>query len=271
MRPFVIAALAVLVVASPAAAQFTARYEGVQKVGDKRVPVVQQISIDQGRVAMVLKGERSGRILFLQKDNVLRMIDDSGKTWMDLDRAAMKQQIGGAMDEMQKQMANMPPEQRAMVEKMMKGNMAAAKTPPPTVYMWTKEHQKVKGYDCTKVEVLEGEEKRAEYWGTPSADFKLKEPERATVIAMQSSLRDFLIQVAPAGGNPNRAFQWDTSTDGFPLISRCFTGADTTLDVRLTSWDRKPIADDLFKVPDGYAKQDMGLPPAGARGPRKPR
>jgi hypothetical protein len=84
--------------------------------------------------------------------------------------------------------------------------------------------------------------------------------ERATMLAMQGYPRDYTIQVMPAGGNDNspRAFQWDTNVDGYPLISRCFSGDKMTLDLHFESIDRKPLASELFQVPSGYKKEDLG-------------
>jgi hypothetical protein len=163
------------------------------------------------------------------------------------------------MDEMQEQLAKMPPEQRKMAEQMMQGAMGRAKAQPHTTYVWTKEKQTIKGYECTKVEAMVGDEKRSEYWGTTSADFKMTPDERNTMLAMQGYLRNFMIGVSMGGGEggSSRAFQWDTSVDGYPLITRCFDHGDTTLDLRLESSDRKPLTKDLFEVPSGFKKQDF--------------
>ena len=59
--------------------------------------------------------------------------------------------------------------------------------------------------------------------------------------------------------------------DGYPLISRCYDGDVMTLDVKLQRFDRKPLANDLFQVPDGYAKQDLGGgSPGSPKGRGKP-
>lgn len=252
-------ALAVVLHAAPAAAQFNAYYSGTLRAAGKDVPCSTQFSVDKGRVAAIFKGARSSRMLFTQNDNQLRIVDDATRTWLVLDRKQLAQ-LGGATDEMQKQLAQMPAAQREMAESMMKGVMSSMKPPTPTTYVWSKEHQKVLDYDCTRVDVMQGDVKKAEYWGTPSPDFKLGDAEHEAVLAMQGCLRDYMIMVTSAagGGAEPRPFQWDTSVDGYPLISRCFDGDVRTLDLTLTHFDRKPLAADLFTIPDGYKKQDMG-------------
>jgi hypothetical protein len=259
MRTAFLLALALLAGAAPASAQFNAYYAGTQHVNGKDLPCSTQFSVDKGRVAVFLKGARSSHMLFTQKDGTLRVVDDATRTWFDLDRKQLEG-MGSAMADMQKQLATMPAAQREMAESMMKGAMGGLQSPPPSVYVWSKDTLSVNGYPCTRVDVMQGDVKKAEYWGTPSADFKLGEAEHEAVLAMQGCLRDFTIMVKSvgAGGAESRPFQWDTSVDGYPLVSRCFDGDVMTLDVKLERFDRKPLAVELFAIPDGYKKQDLG-------------
>ena len=258
MRFSILAGLALCLGAAPAAAQFNAYYAGTQRVNGKDLPCSTQFSVDKGRVAVFLKGARSSRMLFTQKDGTLRVVDDATHTWFDLDRKQLAG-MGSAMADMQKQLVQMPAAQREMAEGMLKGAMDGMRPPPPSVYVWSKDTLSVNGYPCTRVDVMQGDVKRAEYWGTTSADFKLGEAEHEAVLAMQGCLRDFTIMVTSvgAGGAESRPFQWDTSVDGYPLISRCFDGDVMTLDVKLERFDRKPLANDLFQVPDGYTQQHL--------------
>ena len=64
----------------------------------------------------------------------------------------LAQQMSGMMAQMQAAMKNMTPEQRAMMEKMMKGKMPqAAAAAPKTVYT-AKGSGSVNGFSCTKYE-----------------------------------------------------------------------------------------------------------------------
>ena len=254
MRSSTAIALSLLCVAAPASAQFNTYYSGTERKDGKSVPATAQFSIEKGRAAMIMKGFRSSRMLFLEKQGILRMVDDASKTYFDMDHKATEN--AGAMDPMEQALAKMPPEQRKMAEQMM-GSMESAK-PKPTTYVWTKEKQTVKGYECTKAEAMVGDEKRSEYWGTTSPDFKMTTDERNTMLAMQGYLRNFTIMVKGGEGDgSSRPFEWDTSVDGYPLITRCFSHGDTTLDLTLASFDRKPIEKDLFEVPSGFKKQEL--------------
>ncbi|HYJ31671.1 MAG TPA: hypothetical protein VE326_00460 [Candidatus Binatia bacterium] len=259
MRHSVLIPLVLLIAGGPVHAQLNTFYRGVQTVDGKEYPATAQFSIEKGRVAMLMKGARSARMLFLESDHVLRIVDDQTKSYFDIEKGALPGGMG-MMAEAEKQLAKLPPEQRKMAEQSMGGMMSMA-PPAPTEYVWSNEHQTIGGYDCTRVDAMRGSEKRSEYWGTTSKDFAMSEAERKTMLAMQDYLRHSLIMVQSAGGGSGgdgtRAFQWDTSVDGYPIVTRCFDQGKMTLDLKLESFNRSALSKDLFEIPKGYAKQDL--------------
>ena len=56
-------------------------------------PATAQFSVEEGRVAMIMKGARSSRMLFLEKEQVLRIVDaledldDVQNVWFNADIA----------------------------------------------------------------------------------------------------------------------------------------------------------------------------------------
>jgi hypothetical protein len=83
----------------------------------------------------------------------------------------------------------------------------------------------------------------------------MSDAERKTMLDVQSYLRNFTIMVKSANDD-TRAFQWDTTTDGYPVISRCYRNGAMTLDLTLQSVSRKPIPEEAFALPDGYRRID---------------
>jgi len=255
--------LALCGAAAPVGAQFTTTYTGVQHVNDKDYPATAVFAIENGRIAMILTGAKHVRMLFDDKAQILRLVDEDGKQYVDLtkdSRAAMDP--SGQLAQMQKQLDAMPKEQRAMAEGMMKQAMAGmAQAQEQLVYNWTTDKLKISGYDCTRVEGIRGDQKVTEYCGSTSDDFKLKESERQTVLDMQGYLRNFLIMVK-SDDQSVRAFAWDTKTDGYPVLSRCFANGKMTLELTLATVSRKGPTDDQFKV-DGFKKMEMPKGPGG--------
>ena len=117
--------LALCGAAAPVGAQFTTTYTGVQHVNDKDYPATAIFAIENGRIAMILTGAKHVRMLFDDKAQVLRLVDEDGKQYVDLtkdSRASMDP--SGQLAQMQKQREALPKEQRAMAEGMMKQAMA---------------------------------------------------------------------------------------------------------------------------------------------------
>jgi hypothetical protein len=242
----------------PTSAQLTTTYTGTQRDGDKDVPASAEFTIQNGRALMVMKGSRAMRMIFDARAGVLHIISDDDKSFFDITRAnAAAGDPSGMMGEMQKQMEKMPKEQRAMAEGMMKGMMGSAATQPPLTYVWSKETREIAGYQCTLVAGMRGDNKVTEYCGSTSNDFKMSDAERATMLDMQGYLRNFGISVQ--SGDETRAFQWDTSVDGYPVLTRCYRNGTMTLELQLASVSRKPLPDEVFEMPRGYKPMDFGM------------
>jgi hypothetical protein len=243
---------ALIAAARPAEAQFMTTYAGTQTEGGASVPASALFAVEPGRAVMIMKGARSGRMVFDAKAQVLHVINDDDRSYFDVDKSTGGQ--GDPMQMMQQQMANMPAAQRAMAEGMMKS--VAGSMPPPLTYVWSTEKRTVAGYECTRVDGMRGSEKVTEYCGSTVPDLKMSDTDRATMLAMQSYLRNFSIMVRSADDG-SRAFQWDTSTDGYPVVTRCYRHGELTLDLTLQSVSRKPIPPDAFALPAGYRKMDL--------------
>jgi len=260
MRSLMLFPVALCATAAPAptSAQLTTTYTGTQRDGDKDVPASAEFTIQNGRALMVMKGSRAMRMIFDARAGVLHIISDDDKSFFDITRAnAAAGDPSGMMGEMQKQMEKMPKEQRAMAEGMMKGMMGSAATQPPLTYVWSKETREIAGYQCTLVAGMRGDNKVTEYCGSTSNDFKMSDAERATMLDMQGYLRNFGISVQ--SGDETRAFQWDTSVDGYPVLTRCYRNGTMTLELQLVSVSRKPLPDEMFEMPRGYKPMDFGM------------
>lgn len=266
MHRITLIALILLGTAGTSWAELSTYYRGVDRMTPSEVPATAQFSIEPGRGAFVMRSSRNVRMLFLEKEEVLRFVDDTGKTYFDMTKEWV-QPAGEGQAEMaanlEQELAQLPPEQRDAARALVQKSLETMKTTSAaSEYVWTKETAKVLGYDCTKVEIMRSGEKRGEYWGTRSKDFQMSDAERKTMLAMQEYLRNFAIKVFPgaSGGDAVRAFVWDTSVDGFPLISRCFDKGKMTLDLKAESSDRKALAKDLFQIPSDYKEFSIPVP-----------
>ena len=258
-RTLIIATATVLAAASPARADLNATYRGVDRTTGTEVPVTVQFSIGAERIAVIVKGPRSVRILFRQDPGSLRFVDDTGKSYFDIERCS--QADSGMLAGIEGQLSQLTPEQRQMAEGLIQGAEETDQALPTSPYAWTKEKRSILAHECTMVNVMEGDEKVADYCACTSKDFRLNGAELAAVTAMQACLGNVFPVLGPTGGANVRALQWDTSKDGFPLLIRGFGGGSATFDVTMESFDRKKAAADLFALPSDYAKAELSAPP----------
>jgi len=264
MRHIALIALILFGAAGSAKAELNANYRGVDRMTGDEVPATAQFSIEPGRVAVILKGSHDCRMLFLEGEGVLRFVDDVGKTYFDME----KSWIGSSADDQaavtagfEQELAQLPPDQQDAARELLRQALESEKAPAAPEYVRTKEKTKVLGYDCTKVEIMRDGDKRGEYWGTPSKDLQMSDAERKTMQSMGEYLRR-LTQMAPAGAGDaaTGAFEWDLSSDGFPLITRCFEKGKMELDLKAESFDRKALSKELFEIPSDYKELSIPVP-----------
>ncbi len=107
--------------------------------------------------------------IFDGTSQVMRMLNLEKKTYVEMTKAdveKMGQQVNAAMAQMQEQMKNLPPEQRALVEQMMRarGGLRGGPSPAQEVRVEYKPagSDKVGQWSCAKYEGFRASEKVAE-------------------------------------------------------------------------------------------------------------
>lgn len=234
MRIF-IAAVAVFTTVSPAVWAAGVRVQSEST--DLRSGAVTKIEmlLDQARMRVnITGGERNSAVLFLTDGGRDRMVmlDPAKNEYMEIDKAGMDQmaaQMGGIMAKMQEQMSKMTPEQRAMMEKMMKGGMpgmpggaGAPPKPAPTVYA-AKGSGSANGFACTKYEGTQGGAKVAEVCAAKPAALKFTPTDFAVFERMKQFTAGMQAMAAKspfAGMVPSGLAE--SGLDGFPVTQTRF-------------------------------------------------
>lgn len=241
---------------------------------DARESYVTVTKVEGNRMRMDtqgMDGKLASTVIFLGETDEMYMIDHDKKSYMVLDRErieALGQQMSQAMKQMQEALAQVPPEQREMMERMMKDKMGGGdyKPPSPPVVTDLGQSGSANGIACQ--------------WKQVARDGVLEEKacvcdESAIaggeeMVALAHEMRDFaegLMQLAKSVssiplfgggtvGNVGAAITADLG--GFPLISEAYDG-EQKLIRRSTfeSADEVSIADQEFTPPGGYKRQTL--------------
>ena len=244
------------------------------EAGDSYVTVTK---VDGNRMRMdtqSMEGQLASTAMFLGATDEMYMIDHKEKTYMLIDKEqieALASQMSDAMKQMEEALAQVPPEQRAMMEKMMKGRMPSANVEPPSPQVVTDlgESGSVNGVDCQWKQVTRDDKlERKVCVADPSSIAGAQE-----MVALAHEMRDFaegLMQMAKTASNmpmmgggtmASVGAAMHAELDGYPLIEEAYDG-EGKLMRRSTfeSADEVAIADSDFTPPSGYKKQSMPTP-----------
>lgn len=198
-------------------------------------------------------------VIFDGAKQVMYMISPSDNSYRELDKAtvdAMGQQMSKAMEQMQAQMANMPPQQRAMMEEMMKknmGGMMGGAQAKPTITLKEMGSEKVGAFNTTHYEMLSNGEKTQEIWAAPYDQAKLSPADFKTFQDM-SKFFESVTRNVPKG---SYSFSSMEQLKGYPVKMVQFTSGKPTHEWDLISVDQKSIDGSQFTVPAGMKKMEM--------------
>ncbi len=223
-----------------------------------------QVQIEGGRMrvdSVGAAGEKQS-IIFDGAKQVLWIVNHDKKTYREMTKADVDQaggQMAGAMAQMQEQLKNMPPEQRAMMEKMMqgRGGMPGMGAPPPqkTVYR-PAGSDKVGQWTCSKYDGYQGDKKTSEICTVGPETLGLG----VSDFDVTRQLGEFLGKLMPQ--NAGRVFSIgkveDQGFSGVPVRRAFWTGQEQTV-VELTDVSRQSFPASTFEVPAGFQKEPFGM------------
>src|SRR3972149_3617041 len=232
---------------------------------------ITEMKIEGNRMRTDSGGEDPTSMIFLGDTDEMYVIDHGEKTYLLVDRQtmeAMANQMNEAMKQMEQALANVPPEQREMMERMMKermGSMPSTSPPAEPVVRSLGERESVNGVACEWKEVTRNEVVDLKACVCGWTDMAGGDELRQMALEMKdfvSTLLDSFSSLASSAGfgsslaeNPMSSME---NLGGFPLISEDFDGGTLARRSRFQSVDEVAISDDEFRPPSGYKKQDLG-------------
>ena len=231
----------------------------VQKVTSGGTSMTTQAQIEKGRMRADIVNGTTGTqtVIFDAAKQVLDIINVDRKTYTEMTKADVDRlaaQMQDMMGQMQSMMANMPPEQRAQMEAMMRGRgMGMAMAPAPKTEYRKVGTDKVGKWTCDKYEGTRDGQKVSELCTVAPDALGLSTAD----IDLMRQLGQFFKQLLPQGiGMPDVGRPEDQGFSGLPVRSvNSIGGREVTTE--LTDVSRQTFADSLFAVPAGFQKEDM--------------
>lgn len=227
------------------------------------------IDSDKMRADMTSSTGQATTVMFLTDGGRDRfvLLDKVRNQYQEIDQQTMKQmtsQMQGAMAQLNDRLKSLSPEQRAMMEKMMKGQMPPGMgqmaKPEPVVYK-AKGGGNVNGFACTMYEGTRGAEKIVEVCTAQPNQLKVT----AADMQVFERLKQFTSEMTAAMGNfASGAEQFaDAGVPGFPVSRVTYGGGQVTQKSEVKSVGRMALTGSEFSL--GGAKKAEFMPGARKR------
>lgn len=233
--------------APPAAADTVLEFDTTDDAASTVRIVAGAVRIDGAR------GDENEWMLYRSAENALFIVSPADTSYTRLDEAAIDA-LGGQMDaaraEWADQLARLPPEQRAMAEKMMQqmtGGASLEKAPAPEPKP-TGEQQTVAGIDCADYVVNTGRGSEKLCVAEPEA-LAMSDDEFTTVRDMYTLLAKLSEATGFAGSAAPRA----DKLPGVPILIQQASGDRKQ---RLRSVAHPDLDAGIFRIPDDYRERD---------------
>ena len=260
-----IAASLLVALSSQAAVVITVETTDLTK---KNAPTeIGRISIDGKKMAVRGKdAEEVPQMIFRGDRSVLYAINPKAKEYLEVDKTTFDQ-IGDEMGEMMKQMeqrlADMPPQQRAMVERMMRNQMpGASKGASPIgkpVVKRTEQQEEIAGYPCRLYEIYVDDQRTREIWVTAWSNIDQGREAFGIFAELESFFEGLLdaMKNSPFAGAMQNPFDQLSKIDGFPVLTREFKDGSATRESLFKSVQTLELPPTAFEPPEDYAKRDL--------------
>lgn len=231
-----------------------------------------EISIEEPRLKMLVapseSNEAGGDMIWRGDLREMVVIDHDERSYMVMDEETIKSmasQVGQASVQIAEALKNVPEDQRAMIEKMMKDRMPQqAPILPVTEIRKTSESAEKAGYPCVKYSVfVDGREARR-LWVTEWDNLEGGEQVAEVFLEMSGFFSEMMESVKQAGslmggGNAgSSAFEQLSELGGFPVVSEELAD-DGSLESRseLRSTREQTFDPAAFEPPSGYKRRSM--------------
>lgn len=206
--------------------------------------------------------DAGARAVQIYKDKVVYILEMDEKRYTTLDKEGVDRlsgQISEARKQMEARMADMSPEQRAMVEKMMGSMGGTISGPEPArTLKATSRTDSAAGQSCKVWEVTVDGRKEEELCVVAPSSLPGGAEMMSTMRELGDLFKGFMQSLGGAGNNAiNNAWRDLQAVNGIPIITRTFDNGKATHEIRLTTVRTESVPAASFTVPTGFKQRKL--------------
>lgn len=194
-------------------------------------------------------------VIYHQDKGIFWAINNREKTYTEMTRAdikAMKSRMDEARKRMRDQMKDLPPEQRQMVEEMMKGKMQSQ--PAKTTFKKVQSKVKVNQWITDKYEGHRQGSLEKEVWSADMSELGLD----SDSLNVMTGLSDFFKELFPDSNavlKPgSKEWEKEMGYAGIPVKSIDYNNGQKTGVMEIKEIHKQDFPASLFEIPAGYTK-----------------
>lgn len=230
-----------------------------------------RVAVEGRRMTMEIapgaQNQRGGAMLFHGDRREMAILNHDDRSFMVFDAATMRQlagQMNQAFGQMQEAMRNVPDNQRAAVEQMMKsrGGRSNAPAGSPTEVRRMNQTAEVYGYPCQLYEVRRDGRKIRDLWVTDWNNIEGGR-ELAPAFADLAQFQQELMSALPQMGGGTEALEDNPFTamreiNGFPVATRDYNeDGSVKSETALRSAKSQRLGPETFQPPAGYQQRNL--------------
>ena len=216
-------------------------------------------------------GEKlDGSMIYRGDTKEMLMVSHQDKSYVVLDEATMKELVGvmsEAMAQFEEAMKDADPQERAMMEKMMKGRMPGMDGSEEVEPVIKKAgSSKVNSYSCTLYDVYRGDEKSSQHCVASWSSIEGGDEMKTVMLEMAEFMDQMAKSFSKSKGFMGKQIQFENNVfiqlrklDGFPVQTIDYGDGAVESESQLVSSEKTTIPADDLQPPAGYKKQEMGL------------
>jgi len=202
----------------------------------------------------------------LIKDGTMYVLDDSERSYIKLDQAAMQtlsKKIQEMVAQAKEQMAKLPPEQRAQYEQMMGPAMMGTGQPATVEVKDTGKSDKVDGRACRLWDVTRNGVLDEQICVAPFSALPGKENLKDAFANFAKVFEEMATSVPMLAGMMHNEFSALAKVNGYPVRQRAYDDRGKLEDQEtvVKVWREETIAASMFDIPAGYKQKPLAMGP----------
>lgn len=213
------------------------------------------------RIETQAEGERM-TMIFRSDKEVFWVINTTDKSYTEMTRKdikKMKVQMDEAKRVMQEQMKNMPPEQRAMIEQMMKGKAMPAQ-PEKAVFKKGSSGVKIGKWTCDTYKGYRSGQLTEEVCTTSFKNLGIAQKD----FKVMQRMAEFMSELSPDAASLYNvgSDQWEKEQGypGIPVRTISYSNGKKVSQYEIQDVKKKRISSSRFELPKGITKQNFTGP-----------